>query len=214
MKPRLMDVILATMLCTDILAPGLTLAQAAPDAAPAPKPSRTVQVTTKAPDPAKWQASTSANGTRRVFKCKPLACLAPETVSFVFEKGSLVTPNPASLQKFATIDLPRSIRAAVTDPTEQVDNLFSAVTKVKNYPAVLNETRFSRPPKEAYVETAIIFAGPAIIRVESSSPSQKVAKDSLSQFLDVMQIVEKDAPSPTAPVPPGASPPQSKTQSL
>jgi hypothetical protein len=206
-----MDVILATTLCTDILAPDLALAQAGADTATPPKPSRTVQVTTKAPDPTKWQATTTNNGQRRVFKCKPLACLAPETVSFVFEKGGPVMPNPASLQKFASIDLPRNIRAAVTDPTEQVDNLFSAVTKVKDYPAVLNETRFSRPPKTAYVETAIIFTGPAIIRVESSSPNQKLAKDSLSQFLDVMKIVETNAPAPASP---GVTPAPPKTQNL
>jgi hypothetical protein len=210
-KLRLMDVILATTLCTEVLAPGLALAQAGASTATLAKPARTVQVTTKAPDPAKWQATTTNNGARRVFKCKPLACLAPETVSFVFDKGSTVTPNPQSLEKFASVDLPRSIRSAVTDPTEQVDNLFSAVTKVKEYPAVLNETRFSRPPKTAYVETAIIFAGPAIIRVESTSPNQKLAKDLLSQFLDVMKIVETDVPAPTSPNAPPTSP---KTQSL
>ena len=196
----------AAALCALLVGP--SPAQTGDGKAPGAATSRTVSVSTRAPDPAKWQSSSAANGAKRVFKCKPLACLAPETVAFTFQKGSLVTPNAQALDKFATVDLPKNIRAAVTDTTEKVDTLFSATTTVKSYPAVLNETKFSRPPKEIFVETAIIFTGPVIIRVESNSPNRELAKNSLSEFLAVMQIHEGPAPPElSAPSPP-------KTQNL
>ena len=198
MKARLAGVILVSALCASLLVPGLAGAETGASII-----TRSVSVSTRAPDASKWQSTVLDNGAKRIFKCKPLACLVPETVTFTFEKGSLTPPKPDSLQKFATVDLPAKIRASVTDPTEQVDNLFAAVTKVKSYPAVLNETRLSRAAKTAYIETAIVFTGPAIIKVESASTNQKLAKESLSQFLDAMEIKEMQS-SPTAP---GASAP-------
>jgi len=195
-----MKVVVAAALSILVFAPSLTRAQTA-----TPHKSRTVQVTTRPPDPAKWQSLTAANGTRRVFKCKPLACFTAETVSFTFQKGSLAEPTKQALEKFANIDRPESIRAAaaanavVPGHEEKVDTLFSAAVTLKNYPAVLNETKISRAEKYAFVETAIIFAGPVVIRIESNSSNRDLAKKSLDQFIEVMQIVEKSGPPPGKP---------------
>ena len=178
-------------------------------AKPAPK-TRSVRVTTRAPEPSKWNLTVS-QPTHRVFVCKPLVCLDPETVSFSFQKGSLVEPTEQALQKFANVDLPKSMRAiaaaqsVMTGGAETIETLNSTATKLKNYPGVLNETRFSRGPDSVYVEVAIIFAGPVIIKMESRSRNRDLAQKSLSQFIEAMQIA--DVPTPAKPGGPQPSKP-------
>ena len=169
------------------------------------------------PKPDKWNSARSANGARRIFKCKPLACPDPQTVSFTFLKSPTRKPDPKALEKFAKIDLPKSIRAAgaarevLSDGAEKIETLVSETAKLKGYPSVLNESKFSRGDKSAYLEIAIIFAGPIMIRVQSTSPNQQLAKKALSQFIDVMRIEEGPAPGPE---PLGPRRPDTTTRSL
>ena len=192
---------LRLLLAAALAAPVPLAAQNA--AKPAPK-SRSVQITTRSPDASKWNLTVS-NPTHRVFVCKPLVCLDPETVSFNFQKGSLVEPNEKSLEKFANVDLPKSMRAiaaaqsVITGGAETIETLNSTATRLKNYPAVLNETKFSRGPDSVYVEVAIIFAGPVIVKMESRSRNQDLAQKSLNQFIDAMQIVDVPTPRPGKP---------------
>jgi hypothetical protein len=94
----------------------------------------------------------------------------------------------------------QSIRAAgaarevLSDGAEKVETLVSETATLKGYPSVLNESKFSRGNKSAYLEIAIIFAGPVMIRIQSTSPNQKLAKKTLSQFVDAMRIEEGPAP--------------------
>ena len=167
---------------------------------PPPK-TRSVQVLTRAPDKTRWNL-TVQNPTRRVFVCKPLVCPDPETVSFNFQKGSLVEPTQQALEKFANVDLPKSMRAiaaaqsVLTGGAETIETLNSTVTTLKSYPSVLNETKFSRGPDAVYVEVAIIFAGPVIIKMESRSRNRDLAQKSLNQFIDAMQVNDVLAPPP------------------
>ncbi len=109
-----------------------------------------MRITTKAPEPDKWNAQRNANGTQRVYKCKPLACSDPQTVSFIFSKSPTRNPNPEALEKFAKVDLPKSIRAAaaarevLSDGTEKIETLTSDTATLKGYPSVLNESRLTR----------------------------------------------------------------------
>jgi hypothetical protein len=106
------------------------------------------------------------------------------------------------LEKFAKEDLPKSIRAAgaaravLSDGTEKIETLASNTATLKGYPSVLNESKFSRGKSEAYVQTAIIFAGPVMIRVQSSSPDRSLSQKALNEFIDVMQIEEGPPVSP------------------
>jgi hypothetical protein len=211
MKALIVAIALALM-----LASGSSVAQTGGDATPKPVGPGTVRITTKAPEPDKWDAQKNANGTRRVFKCKPLACSSPQTVSFIFSKSPAKTPNPEALEKFAKIDLPKSIRAAgaarevLSDGTEKIETLSSKTATLKGYPSVVNESKFSRGETSSYIQTAIIFAGPVMIRVQSSSPSQELALKALDQFVEIMRIEE----GPPAPPEPSNSRTRPKTQDL
>ena len=181
------------------------MAQTAGEKKPAPPKTVSVRITTRAPDPTKWNTAKSKDGARRIYVCKPLACSTPETVMFTFQKGSLKQPSPELLEKFATVELPKSIRAAaaaeavMANHSEQVDTLFSKTATLKNYPSALNETKLTRGLTTFYVEIAIIFAGPVIVRVESKSESRDLAKNSLEGFIQELQIVEAEGPAPGAP---------------
>jgi hypothetical protein len=166
-----------------------------------------VRVTTRAPEPDKWDAQRSANGLQRVFKCKVLACSDPETVSFTFLKSPTRHPDPQALEKFAKIDLPKSIRAVdaqreiLTDGAEKIETLNSKTATLKGYPAVVNESKVSRDKKAVFLNMAIIFAGPAMIRVQSVSESRDLAQKSLNQFVEAMRIEEGPPLQPGSPVP-------------
>jgi hypothetical protein len=81
---------------------------------------------------------------------------------------------------------------------------------LKGYPSVFNETQFSQGKASIFVHTAIIFAGAAMIRIDSRSPNRELAKKSLDEFIEAMQIVEGP------PLPPGGvpRPPAATTKSL
>ena len=174
-----------------------------------------VTVITRAPQPAKWIMNVAADGTGRIFKCKPQACSAPEFVSFTFRTGSPRHLDPKALQTFAAVELPKSIRAAavartvMTGIVERIETLSSKATTLKNYPSAVNETKFTRSSvKTVFLDTGVIFAGPLMIRVESTSPDRSLARKSFDDFIDAMQIVE-------TPVPPQKRPfPYTKTESL
>jgi hypothetical protein len=199
--------ILATALCVLMTSAGSSWAQtgsdASPSVPPAPIKPGSIRVTTKAPEPDKWDALSLNNGTRRVFKCKPLACPDPQSVVFVFGKSPTRHPDPTALERFAKEELPKSIRAAsaarevMSDGAEKAETLASDTATLKSYPSVINETKLSRNKSETYIDTAIIFAGALMIRVQSSSTNRELAKKALAEFLDVMRIEE----GPPAPVP-------------
>jgi hypothetical protein len=170
-----------------------------------------MRVTTKAPEPDKWEALSLNNGTRRIFKCKPLACPDPQSVIFIFSKSPTRHPDPKALERFAKEELPKSIRAAsaarevMSNGEEKAETLASDIATLKSYPSVINETKLSRNKSDTYVQTAIIFAGALMVRIQSSSPNRDLAKKALAEFLDVMRIEEGP------PAPPPGSPPQRGT---
>jgi hypothetical protein len=200
--------------------PNAAVPNAPPPNAPAPSPATppkpgaalplkpgAVRITTRAPEPDKWDAQRSANGLQRVFKCKPLACSDAESISFTFLKSPTAHPDPQALEKFAKIDLPKSIRAAdaarevLTDGTEKIETVSSKTATLKDYPAVINESKFSRGKMSVYLNTAIIFAGPVMIRVQSSSQNRDLAQKTLSQFVEVMRIEQAPPRQPGSPQP-------------
>jgi hypothetical protein len=210
----------AAIVCALIFAPAQLFAQTGGDDAINPVKPGAVRITTKAPDLDKWDGQKSANGLQRTFKCKPLACPDAASVLFTFLKSPTRHPDPQALEKYAKVELPKSMRAldavreVLTDGAEKIETLSSETAKLKDYPAVLNETKVSRGNTSAYIEMAIIFAGPVMIRVQSSSPNRELAQKSLAQFIDVMTIEEgppaSTSPSP-APVPPASPAPPSTT---
>jgi predicted RNA binding protein with dsRBD fold (UPF0201 family) len=199
MKTSILALVLGALTAATAAA---TVARAEGDVPKPPVKSGSVRVTTRAPEPDKWDGQRSANGLQRVFKCKPLACPDTETVSFVFSKSPTRHPDPQALEKFAKVDLPKSIRAidaareVLSDGAEKFETVSSKTAAVKGYPAVVNESKLTRGKAAAFVEIAIIFAGPAMIRIQSVSPNRDLAQKSLDQFIAAMRIEEGPAPSP------------------
>jgi len=209
--------IIAAAICALVLASGLSFAQTGGDVAPKPIKPGGVRVATRAPEPDKWDSQSATNGSQRIFKCKPLACPDPQTVSFNFSKSPTRTPDPKALEKFAKVDLPKSIRAmgaareVLSDGTEKIETLVSKTATLKGYPSVVNESRLSRGKSQAYVQTAIIFAGPVMIRVQATSSNRELAQTSLDQFIEAMRIEEGP---PLPPNPANPAPPVAGTRSL
>jgi hypothetical protein len=204
--------IFAAALAALAMAPGICFGQISGDQGPL-KPG-SVRVTTRAPEPGKWDLASA--GAQRVFKCKPLACSDAQTVSFTFQKSPTRHPDPQALEKYAKIELPKRTRAlaaalgVLSEGAQKVDTLGSGTAMLKGYPSVFNETQFSQGKASIFVHTAIIFAGAAMIRIDSRSPNRELAKKSLDEFIEAMQIVEGP------PLPPGGvpQPPAATTKSL
>ena len=200
MKFAMKDRAFAAAFCALLLACAPAFAQSRPGS---------VRVTTKAPEADKWDVQSTTDGSKRLFKCKPLACPDAQVVTFTFQKSPTGTIDPKALEKFATVDLPKSMRAAsaaravLADNEEKIETLASKTTSLKGYPSVFNETKITRGKSSTYYDTDIIFAGPVMIRVESASPNRDLAAKALNDFVEVMQIIEGPAPArPGLPGPP------------
>jgi hypothetical protein len=146
--------VLAVTLCAFIIVSGHSVAQTGGDISIGPtnpavpiKPGD-VRVGTRAP-PGDWDVQIAPNRSQRVYKCKPLACPDAETVSFTFSKSPTAKPNPKALEKYAAVDLPKTMRAlaaartVMQDVPQQIETLSSKAATVKGYPAVVNETKFT-----------------------------------------------------------------------
>jgi len=170
----------------------------------APAKPGTFQLRAKAPEADKWNAQRDPKNPRTVYDCKPLACADKIRVTISAGRSPTRNPDPQALEKLAKVDLPKAARATnasreiMSDGAEKVETLLSETTKFHGYPAVINETRYSRPNATVYKGTAIIFAGPAMVRVEAVSPDQALMKKSLDDFIRVMEF-DQNAPAPKKP---------------
>jgi len=186
---------------------GPAVAQMSDKAAPT-KPGTTFQFRAKSPEPDKWVAKRDGNTPRTHYDCKPLACADKVRVTISASKSPTRNPDPQALEKLAKVDLPKAARAAhaareiMSDGAESVETVLSETTKLHGYPAVVNETKYSRPNATTYRGTVIIFAGPAMVRVEATSPDQKLMKKSLDDFIRVMEF-DPNAPAPAPKKPAG-----------
>ncbi len=184
-------------------------AQTGGDEATKPIKPGAVRITTKAPEPDKWDGQRSANGMVRVFKCKPLACPDAATVTITFLKSPTRHPDPQALEKFAKVELPKSMRALdaareiLTDGAEKIETMSSKT-----------ETKFSKGKTATYLDSAIVFAGPVMIRVFSTSQNRDWAKKTLDQFVEVMNIEEGPPLPPGTGTTPGTKPGGSQNNSI
>ena len=70
---------------------------------------------------------------------------------------------------------------------------------MKGYPAVTNETKLTQGKVYVFLDTAIIFAGPLMIRLQSLSKNRALAQKSLNEFVEAMKIEEGPPGSPSLP---------------
>lgn len=191
----------AFLLASLVIAAGPATAQSEEKA---PTKSGTFQLRAKAPEKDKWTARRDGNNPRTIYDCKPLACADRVRVTISAGKSPTRNPDPQALEKLAKVDLPKAASAAnaareiMSDGAEKVETLISETTKYHGYPAVINETRYSKTSSAIYRGTVLIFAGPAMIRVEATSPDQALMKKSLEDFIRVMEF-EQGTPAPKKP---------------
>ena len=191
----------AFLLASLVIAAGPATAQSEEKA---PAKSGTFQLRAKAPEKDKWTARRDGNSPRTIYDCKPLACADRVRVTISAGKSPTRNPDPQALEKLAKVDLPKAASAAnaareiMSDGAEKVETLISETTKYHGYPAVINETRYSKTSSAIYRGTVLIFAGPAMIRVEATSPDQALMKKSLEDFIRVMEF-EQGVPTPKKP---------------
>ncbi len=180
----------------------------APSAEEKPIPPGGVRVTTRAPEPGKWDLVPSAPNTPRTFNCKPLACPDASRVIITMLRSPTRNPDPKALEKYAKVDFPKAIRAQsaaqdiLSDGANKMETLNSDVARLKDHPAILNETKFIAGKKIIFINTAIIFAGPLMLRFSSMSPNRELAQKSLAEFIATAEIRE----GPPLPVTSGVQP--------
>jgi hypothetical protein len=153
------------------------------------------------PEPAKWNVQRDGKTTRTLYTCKPLACPDALRVTVFAARSPMRTPNPEDLERLATIDLPKAAHTASAareispDGVEKIETVVSETAKYHGYPAVNNLTKYSKADAVVFKATALIFAGPAMIRIEATSTVENLVKETMAGFIAGMQFEE----GPTAP---------------
>ena len=153
------------------------------------------------PEPAKWNVQRDGKTTRTLYTCKPLACPDALRVTVLAARSPMRTPNPEDLERLATIDLPKAAHTASAareispDGVEKIETVVSETAKYHGYPAVNNLTKYSKADAVVFKATALIFAGPAMIRIEATSTVENLVKETMAGFIAGMQFEE----GPTAP---------------
>ncbi|HEY0236471.1 MAG TPA: hypothetical protein VGC86_15675 [Afipia sp.] len=186
--------------------PGLSVPSA--NANDKPIPPGGVRVTTRVPDPGKWDRVPSAPNTPRTFNCKALACPDASRVIITTLRSPTRNPDPQALEKYAKVDFPKLIRAqsaaqdVLSDGANKMDTLSSGVARLKDHPAIVNETKFTAGKKIIFINTAIIFAGPIMLRFSAMSPNRELARKSVGEFVAAAEISE----GPPLPVTSGVQP--------
>jgi hypothetical protein len=148
----------------------------------------------------------------RVFKCKPLACPDAASVTISFSKSPTRHPDPQALEKFAKVELPKSMRALdaareiLTDGAEKIETVSSKTATLKGYPAVVSENKISKGKTATYLDIDIVFAGPVMVRVISVLQDRDFAKKTMEQFVEGMRIEEGPPLPPGTEATPGAKP--------
>jgi hypothetical protein len=156
----------------------------------------TFRLKIRPPEPAKWNVQRDAKAARTHYTCKPLACADHLRVSVSASRSPTRTPNKEALEKLATVDLPKAARAAnaareiISDGAEKVETVVSETASYHGYPAVNNLTKYSRASSVVFKGTALIFAGPAMIRIEATSPVEALVKETMEAFIAGMQFEE------------------------
>jgi hypothetical protein len=151
------------------------------------------------PEPAKWNVQRDAKTTRTLYTCKPLACPDALRVSVFAARSPMRSPNPEDLERLATIDLPKAAHTASAareispDGVEKIETVVSETAKYHGFPAVNNLTRYSKADAVVFKATALIFAGPAMIRIEATSTAENLVKETMAGFIAGMQFEEGPA---------------------
>ena len=192
-KRKLAAALLASALLAGCASSG---GSAPPPAVGAAGGTRTV---VQAPDKEKWLARRVGARTL-IFTCKPLACAeASVVVAATAPSPTVRSPDPQALERLAKVGLPSLIEAqnvslsANSDGYQKIEKLSSRVTAVRGFPAIVVDTRESGTGRPVFKVRFVVFAGAALIDVQSISRSRDLARRNGEDFINGF-VIEDTAP--------------------
>jgi hypothetical protein len=151
-------------------------------------------------DREKWNASVrqgAPDGSLRLgFTCKVLSCPDPVSVIVTTRRSPTERPDAKALEKLAKETIPKLTQAESlqlqvrTDNKAKVDTLSSVATRIRDYPAVLSETRITVPDRQRYTTIATLFAGKLLVTVRAEAGDRAGAKAALDDFTKALRIEE------------------------
>jgi hypothetical protein len=164
---------------------------------PALKPGA-VRITTRNPLPGNWVCQASG------CYCKELACGEAAHVTYSSAPTPARQPDPKALEKFAKIEMPKRVTAAnaaqqvLSEGKTKVSFLSSKVTTHLGYPSVLSETKVATEKGTGFVIYAMVFIGPVLVTIKSTSKDRAVAMNSLNAYVETMSVEEGPSVAPNA----------------
>ena len=172
------------------------------DAQP-PSPERTgTRITTKNPNPAKWNNPVSVrSSSARFFVCKQLACAGPAVVAVQTGSSPTRHPDKAALEKAAKL-LPTQAKAqdmmmeAASEGDERQTSLSSKVTEARGYPAIVAEVKRTTRGKASYVMRGDLFVGLMLVKIVSHSTTREEAKKNFDEFVNMLEIIDVEPQAP------------------
>ncbi len=151
-------------------------------------------------DESKWTASIQQGApdgsVRYGFTCKVLTCPEPAVVLLTTRRSPSERPSRQALEKFAKDSLPKLTQAESlqlqvrTDNRAKAETLSSAVVKVQDYPAILNEIRITVLDRERFVTTSTVFAGKLLVSIRAEAGDRATARMAVDDFAKAFRVEE------------------------
>jgi hypothetical protein len=162
----------------------------APSAPPGAGSTTTV---TRSPDKEKWLSRRDPSNAT-IYTCRPLACPSPTAVRVSTTRSPTRSIDPAALEQFAKTTVPANIKAANTQIDaasggyRNVTMVSSKTTKIRDFPAVVVETKRAGdgPPKSGF--RIYLFAGYSLIITDAISDSREIAQKTAMEFVQAYDI--------------------------
>ncbi len=177
------------------IAPGVVASGAT--GAPAPG---TVRFGIAAIDQEKWTPSIqqgSPDGSVRYgFTCKVLVCPEPAVVILTTRRAPSERPDPKALDKIARESIPKLTQAESlqmqvrTDNRAKAETLSSAVTRIRDYPAIVSETRLTIADRQRFTAIAAVFAGKLLVSIRAEAADRATARAAIDDFAKAFTIEE------------------------
>ncbi len=177
------------------IAPGVTAVSANDPIAPG-----SVRFSMENPDKDKWVArirqGAPDGSVRYGFTCQVLSCPEPATVIVSNGRSAVMRPDPKMLEKLAKESIPKLAQASNlelqvrTDNKGKIETLSSNVTRFKDYPAILVESKITVPDRVRHTAVATIFAGRVLVNVNAEAGDRVTAKTAVEAFANAIKVEE------------------------
>jgi hypothetical protein len=187
----------ATAACapSNQIAPGVTAVSASDPIAPG-----SVRFSMENPDKEKWvpriRQGAPDGSVRYGFTCQVLSCPEPATVIISNSRSAVTRPDPKALEKLAKESIPKMAQArnlelqVRTDNKGKIETLSSNVTRYKDYPAILVESKITVTDRVRHIAVATVFAGRVLVNVNAEAGDRATAKTAAEAFANSFKVEE------------------------